>query len=187
MKTHELKTWPVFYKSIIDGTKTFEVRKNDRDFQLGDVLLLREYDPDAEQYTGAKTERVITYILGDNPFFQLNAMVILGISPLPQQESERSAEEFAEKRWQESQGEFSVTNFMEGFKYASQFKLLPVPSVTITDEDAFKKDLAIEILARFSTQIGRGVPIEKRGFIDGAKWAISQLPPKKQYSQTLIR
>jgi len=76
MKTHELKTWPVFYKSIIDGTKTFEVRENDRNFQVDDTLLLREYDPDAEQYTGAKTERVITYILGDNPFFQLNKMVI---------------------------------------------------------------------------------------------------------------
>jgi hypothetical protein len=79
MKTHELKTWPIFYKAIIDGSKTFEVRQNDRDFQLGDILLLREYDPDAEQYTGAKTERKIAYILGDNPFFQLNNMVILGI------------------------------------------------------------------------------------------------------------
>jgi hypothetical protein len=97
MKTHELKTWPVFYKDIVNGTKTFEVRKNDRNFQLGDILLLREYDPDAEQYTGAKTERVITYILGDNPFFQLNAMVILGISPLPQQEPERTAEENKQK------------------------------------------------------------------------------------------
>ena len=82
MKTHELKTWPVFYKDIINGTKTFEVRNNDRNFQVGDTLLLREYDPDAEDYTGAKTERKVSYILGNNPFFQLNGMVILGIQPV---------------------------------------------------------------------------------------------------------
>jgi hypothetical protein len=82
MKTHELKTWPVFYKDIINGTKTFEVRTNDRDFQVGDILLLREYDPDAESYTGEKTERKISYILGDNPFFQLNKLVIMGLQPI---------------------------------------------------------------------------------------------------------
>lgn len=83
-KTHELKTWPVFYKAIIDGSKTFEVRKNDRNFKVNDVLLLREYDPDAEQYTGSSTKRKVTYVLGDNPFFQLNKMVILGLQPIPQ-------------------------------------------------------------------------------------------------------
>lgn len=79
---HELKTWPVFFRAIIDGTKTFEVRENDRNFQVGDLLELREYDPDAEDYTGNKVCKKVIYILGDNPFFQLNNTVIMGIADI---------------------------------------------------------------------------------------------------------
>lgn len=43
---HELKIWPQYYKRVSDGTKTFEVRNNDRDFQMGDSVTLREYDPE---------------------------------------------------------------------------------------------------------------------------------------------
>lgn len=45
MTEHVLKTWPEFFRAIVDGKKTFEVRKNDRGFQTGDVLHLREFDP----------------------------------------------------------------------------------------------------------------------------------------------
>ena len=39
MTTHQLKTWPEYFASIIDGTKMFEVRKADRSFKVGDTLL----------------------------------------------------------------------------------------------------------------------------------------------------
>jgi len=42
---HDLKAWPEFFDALASRRKTFEVRKNDRDYQLGDVLLLREYAP----------------------------------------------------------------------------------------------------------------------------------------------
>lgn len=42
---HELKIWPQYFSRVIDGSKTFEVRKNDRGFQPGDEVVLREYDP----------------------------------------------------------------------------------------------------------------------------------------------
>lgn len=51
-KTHDLKTWPQFYRAVIDGRKTFEVRKNDRGFAEGDTLVLREWKPDTKNYTG---------------------------------------------------------------------------------------------------------------------------------------
>lgn len=43
---HELKIWPQYYQAVANGSKTFEVRKNDRAFQKGDEVVLREYDPD---------------------------------------------------------------------------------------------------------------------------------------------
>jgi len=42
---HTLKIWPRYFDRVISGEKTFEVRKNDRDFQNGDTIRLREYDP----------------------------------------------------------------------------------------------------------------------------------------------
>lgn len=47
---HELKTWPQYYCRVASGSKLFEVRKNDRGFQPGDSVELREYDPNAEEY-----------------------------------------------------------------------------------------------------------------------------------------
>jgi len=45
MTEHQLKTWPAFFDAIRDGEKSFEVRKNDRGFQKGDVLILNKWDP----------------------------------------------------------------------------------------------------------------------------------------------
>lgn len=44
--THQLKTWPQFYNRVADGSKTFEVRNNDRGFQMGDLVELHEWDPE---------------------------------------------------------------------------------------------------------------------------------------------
>ena len=63
MKTHELKTWPVFYNAISRGLKTFELRKNDRDFQAGDKLILKEWSPKTEKYTGLFMTKDVKYIL----------------------------------------------------------------------------------------------------------------------------
>lgn len=58
----ELKTWPVFFKALVDGTKTFEVRNNDRGFLVGDILILKEWDPDTEKYTGRVEKRRVSYV-----------------------------------------------------------------------------------------------------------------------------
>ncbi len=61
--THELKTWPPYYDAIVEGKKKFEYRKNDRDFKLGDMLLLQEWNPDRREYTGEQILAEVTYIL----------------------------------------------------------------------------------------------------------------------------
>lgn len=65
--THELKTWPVPFAALLDGTKTYEIRKADRDFRVGDVLHLREYDngnPESADghFTGRSLERYVSYM-----------------------------------------------------------------------------------------------------------------------------
>ncbi len=75
---HELKTWPQYYNAVCDGSKNFEVRKDDRDYQVGDGLLLREWDPLSETYTGAKTNVIVTYTLRD-PQFVKDGYVIMGV------------------------------------------------------------------------------------------------------------
>jgi hypothetical protein len=47
---------------VLSGKKTFEIRKNDRRFQVNDLLLLQEYNPEAEEYTGRELLVEVTYI-----------------------------------------------------------------------------------------------------------------------------
>ena len=51
-KTHTLKTWPRFFSAVWDRRKRFEIRRDDRDFAVGDHLYLHEYEHLAERYTG---------------------------------------------------------------------------------------------------------------------------------------
>ena len=51
MSKHELKIWPQYYARVKDGSKTFEVRKSDRDFKWGDDVWLHEWDPELKDYT----------------------------------------------------------------------------------------------------------------------------------------
>jgi hypothetical protein len=66
--THDLKTWPDYFESILTGAKKFEIRPNDRDYKVDDILRLREYSPGSDEYTGReKTVRVTYAIYGDHP------------------------------------------------------------------------------------------------------------------------
>ena len=68
---HELKTDPEVFQAMIDGGKTYELRKDDRGFAVGDTLTLRETVNDGAdmalgaplEYTGRTTGRVVTHVL----------------------------------------------------------------------------------------------------------------------------
>jgi len=62
-KVHELKIHPERFNDIIAGRKKFELRKNDRDFKLFQLLKLREWDPKTKKYSGAGCTVRITYIV----------------------------------------------------------------------------------------------------------------------------
>ena len=75
---HALKILPEFFKAMAAGTKSFEVRKNDRPYHTGDYVALNEWN--SEQYTGKCTLQKIVYILND-PEYCKEGYVILGLEP----------------------------------------------------------------------------------------------------------
>lgn len=82
MTTHNLKIWPDQFKAVRSGIKPFEWRKNDRGFQLGDILALAEFDPTTGQYSGESINARVTYMLSGPSFGVPDGYVIMGISNL---------------------------------------------------------------------------------------------------------
>lgn len=76
---HELKCWPEPFWAICSGNKSFEVRPNDRKYQVGDTLNLREYVPEKQSYTGISKTVIVTYILNGGQFGIENNYVIMSI------------------------------------------------------------------------------------------------------------
>lgn len=82
MRRHELKTWPSYFEAIQRREKTFEVRRNDRDFAVGDVLVLQEWEPGRTwgNYTGREMQLVITYVMHGGRFGIDPQFCVLGIA-----------------------------------------------------------------------------------------------------------
>ena len=64
MIVHELKILPVFFDSVAEGEKTFELRRNDRGFLVGDYLKLREWS-ELPGYSGRELLVKVTYMTVD--------------------------------------------------------------------------------------------------------------------------
>lgn len=81
-QTHELKTWTEYFDAVLAGKKTFEVRKNDRDFHEGDILLLNKWDNVKNEYAGSQTAFTITYVLKGGQFGIEEGYCVLGLKPI---------------------------------------------------------------------------------------------------------
>lgn len=107
--THELKCWPEPFAAVVDGTKTFEWRKDDRlhpdDFRVGDTLWLREVLPIPDnltaeendtlvwhgpEYTGQHIYRTVTYIIREG-FGIPPGYCIMGLAAARSKDKERIA------------------------------------------------------------------------------------------------
>ncbi|NBA21254.1 DUF3850 domain-containing protein [Enterococcus hirae] len=71
---HELKILPEYFEAVTSGRKRFEIRKNDRDYKVGDRLYLREWN--GENFTGGSYKAEVTYI---TDYEQKDGYVVLGI------------------------------------------------------------------------------------------------------------
>lgn len=96
---HAVKCYPKYFAPLSTGEKTFEVRKNDRPYRVGDYLAVNEFVPESEdpyddipeiptstdqrradggRYSGKCLIFKITYILDDSSFCK-EGFVILGL------------------------------------------------------------------------------------------------------------
>lgn len=76
---HRVKVWTTFFDRLVDGSKPWEVRKNDRHYRVGDVLDLQEWNPSKEEYTGRSVQRVIVDVFAGGQFGIEEGHVLLGL------------------------------------------------------------------------------------------------------------
>jgi Domain of unknown function (DUF3850) len=94
---HTLKSWPPYFADTWVGVKTFDVRRDDRDYQIGDEVQFIEWEHGGScatlsgvgRETGRKLLRRIVYILGRESRGSADAhsfgiepgFVVLGLAP----------------------------------------------------------------------------------------------------------
>lgn len=86
-KTHELKCWPAPFQALADGRKTCEWRKNDRDYDAGDTLHLREWNPGdwaipVGRYTGRELRLIVTDIQHGRNWGIPEGYVMMSVKPV---------------------------------------------------------------------------------------------------------
>lgn len=60
---HRVKSWPELFDAVASGRKHHEMRRaTDRDYRVGDVLVLQEFDPATKAYSGRELRVRITYV-----------------------------------------------------------------------------------------------------------------------------
>ena len=104
---HTLKTWPEPFAAVLSGAKRAEMRRDDRGYEAGHLLLLREYQPPTPctceqhspenihtgprldpqddckvhgaRYSGREVEAIITHVLRDSQFGVAPGFAMLSI------------------------------------------------------------------------------------------------------------
>ena len=75
MTEHKLKIKSEHFSDVINKTKTAEIRYNDRNYQVGDILILNEIDENGI-FTGNKCVVTVTHILDNNQFVQTGYVIL---------------------------------------------------------------------------------------------------------------
>lgn len=75
MSVHDLKITQEYFLAKLQGIKPFEVRINDREYEIGDILVLHELNEDME-YTGRTITQSVNYKF-ENPDYLRQGYVIL--------------------------------------------------------------------------------------------------------------
>lgn len=88
MTTHELKILPEYFEAVSSGLKDFEIRKNDRDYKVGDILVLKEWNKG--MFTGKEVTRKVKYIYcGKGTYGIFELYCILGLEHISNDDSDK--------------------------------------------------------------------------------------------------
>ena len=75
MVEHKLKIKSEHYINVINGTKTAEIRYNDRNYQVDDILILNEIDENGV-FTGKNCVVIVTHVLNNNQYLQTGYVML---------------------------------------------------------------------------------------------------------------
>jgi hypothetical protein len=64
MTIHHVKSWTPFFEAFMRGDKRHDLRDDDRNYQIGDVLVLQEFHPFGNGYSGREMSMEVSYITG---------------------------------------------------------------------------------------------------------------------------
>lgn len=79
---HVLKCHPGPFEAVRAGRKAFEYRFHDRNYQLGDLLVLQEYNPELDSLSGEATIVRVVYLLAGGQFGVPEKYCVMSIEPV---------------------------------------------------------------------------------------------------------
>ncbi|MDY6922774.1 MAG: ASCH/PUA domain-containing protein [Pseudomonadota bacterium] len=81
VRRHRLKTWPGPFRAVRAGLKPWELRRDDRGYEVGDTLDLDEWQPSGGDFTGERETRVVRWLLRGPAFGLPAGYVIMSLGP----------------------------------------------------------------------------------------------------------
>ena len=90
------KVWPEYFEKLKSGDKTYELRLADWECSPGDILVLREWDPQKNEYTGRTLEKQVSHVFRtkDARFYPKDQVEKYGYQVISLQETENILSEF---------------------------------------------------------------------------------------------
>lgn len=79
---HTIKCLPEFYRHIIDGSKTFECRYNDRHYWVDDILIIKEWIPGESAFSGQEVRKRVSYLLSGEEWGVVRGYCVLGLAAI---------------------------------------------------------------------------------------------------------
>lgn len=85
-KEIKIKCWPEFFEPIRLGNKRAEFRLDDRDYQVFDILIIQEWNPNNLRYTGRQVKRLISHKVAGGYFGIPKGYCMLSLKTLPKKD-----------------------------------------------------------------------------------------------------
>lgn len=107
MKIISKKLQQPYFNDVSSGLKKFELRKDDCDYQVGDILILKEWN-EAIGYTGDMIKMKISYKLEEYTGLQ-SGYCILGLEPISEDDQDEKIYTILMKEINKYTGEILVS------------------------------------------------------------------------------